>query len=83
VNTSANTVTGSFHSGKNGTLEIDVPLAHVGGPKKGASLGAAGGQTDESNPAHRADRRYGLDHQGVHPGREELPRKVAAGTHFA
>jgi hypothetical protein len=49
--TSANTVTGSFHPGKNGTIEIDVPLAHVGGPKKGASLGVVGGQTDESNPA--------------------------------
>ncbi len=38
--------TGHFSDGKNGTVEIDVPLANVGSPSPGAILAAPAGETD-------------------------------------
>jgi subtilase family serine protease len=43
--TNSNTDTGKFVTGKNGTVEVNVPLAHVGTPPKGAHLTAPGAQT--------------------------------------
>ncbi len=41
----ANTDTGAFTSGADGTVEIDVPLANVGGPAPGSVLAQPAGST--------------------------------------
>ncbi|HEY8300964.1 MAG TPA: S53 family peptidase [Jatrophihabitans sp.] len=43
--TTAHTVTGHFGSGRNGVVEVDVPVADVGSPPVGAHLTAPGAQT--------------------------------------
>ncbi len=43
--TNAHTDTGHFGSGKNGVVEIDVPVANVGSPPSGATLVGPGAQT--------------------------------------
>jgi hypothetical protein len=42
----ANTDTGTFVTGKDGVVQIVVPLAHVGGPPSGAVLTQPTGETD-------------------------------------
>jgi pseudomonalisin len=48
--TAANTVTGSFTPGQNGTVEVDAPLSDVG-LASGTQMGTVGGATDEGNDA--------------------------------
>lgn len=48
---STNTVTGRFVPGQNGLIEVDAPVADVGGLVSGSQLGTVGGQTTESNVA--------------------------------
>lgn len=43
--TTGNTDTGTFVPGKNGTITVDVPLAHVGSPAAGDTLVAPAGQS--------------------------------------
>jgi hypothetical protein len=43
--TTANTDTGTFVPGKNGTITVDVPLKNVGSPAAGSTLVAPAGQT--------------------------------------
>jgi pseudomonalisin len=44
-----NTVTGTYTTGPNGSVEIDAPLADVG-LASGTQMGTVGGATDEGNP---------------------------------
>jgi hypothetical protein len=48
--TPVNTVTGSFVTGAEGSIEVDAPLADVGLAFR-TQMGTVGGATDEGNPA--------------------------------